>query len=77
VRAVQRLLDVDGAELGRLAEAQPLLLDRSHVEEALTELRNLMGLSAPAAAMALRRDPGAMLRVQRGQRRLGVNPDEM
>lgn len=77
IAAVRELLDVDAGELAELVARQPLLLDREHVEEVLAELARLMRLRPDAAAANLRRDPGVMLRVERGQRRLGVNPDEM
>lgn len=54
--------------------AQPLLLDSEGVSEALEELRRLMPAGTNVQAM-LMRDPDSILRVQRGQRRIGLNPD--
>lgn len=54
--------------------AQPLLLDSEGVAEALEELQRLMPDGTDVQAMLLR-NPDNILRVQRGQRRIGLNPD--
>jgi hypothetical protein len=56
------------------AQAQPLLLDAECVAEALRELRRLMPAGTDVCGMLLR-DPAYLLRVQRGQKRIGVHPD--
>lgn len=60
-------------EVDRLVQEFPVLLDVEGVEEVLEEMRRLM----PAADVQglLRRDPSWIMRVQRGQKRLGQHPD--
>eukprot|EP00892_Ulva_mutabilis_P000923 jgi/Ulvmu1/10831/UM007_0005.1 len=86
IAKVEALLDVKPA--GQVAEghaqsaesfaaavlAQPLLLDSEGVSEALEELLRLMPAGTNVQAM-LMRDPDYILRVQRGQKRIGLNPD--
>jgi hypothetical protein len=62
------------AHFHRIVERQPLFLDSEGVKEALAELKRLMPKNTDAREMLLR-DPSYLLRVQRGQRRIGVNPD--
>jgi hypothetical protein len=57
-------------------QAQPLLLDSECVGEALAELERLFPASTNVKHMLLR-DPAYMLRVQRGQNRIGVHPDSI
>lgn len=67
--------DVRSAETFAAAiAAQPLLLDSEGVAEALGELARLMPAGTDVHAM-LMRDPDHILRVQRGQKRIGLNPD--
>lgn len=54
--------------------AQPLLLDSEGVAEALVELQRLMPGGTDVQAMLLR-NPDSILQVQRGQSRIGLNPD--
>lgn len=66
---------VQSAEsLAAAIAAQPLLLDSEGVSEALKELERLMPPGTNVQAM-LMRDPDHILRVQRGQKRIGLNPD--
>lgn len=69
---MKELLQLD--DLSALAEQQPAFLDSEGVREALNEVKRLMPEATDASAM-LRRDPSFLLRVQRGQRYLGENPD--
>lgn len=83
---VQRMLGVkapgevdtaspDSAEMFAAAvQEQPLLLDSECVGEALGELERLFPATTNVKHMLLR-DPAYLLRVQRGQRRIGVHPD--
>lgn len=59
--------------LCRLVEVQPLFLVTECVEQALVEIQRLMP-NANAAALLVS-DPDWLLRVQRGQRWLGLHPD--
>lgn len=55
-------------------QEQPLLLDSERVGEALEELERLFPATTNVKHMLLR-DPAYLLRVQRGQSRIGVHPD--
>lgn len=84
--AVRRMLGVkepgkvdsaapDSAErFAAAVQEQPLLLDSECVEEALAELERLFPANTNVRHMLLR-DPAYLLRVQRGQRRIGAHPD--
>jgi hypothetical protein len=84
---VRRMLDVkepgevDSGDPGSsesfaaAVQAQPLLLDSECVEETLKELELLF--ARKNVANMLLRDPSYMLRVQRGQKRIGVHPDAL
>ena len=66
-------LDATKGSIDHLQE-QPLLLDSECVGEALGELERLLPSTTNVRHMLLR-DPAYLLRVQRGQRRIGVHPD--
>jgi hypothetical protein len=72
VAKVKRLLNVDC--IARVVESEPRLLDSEIVEEALAELERLMPDGTNCRAMLLN-DTSILFRVQRGQKRIGENPD--
>jgi hypothetical protein len=72
IAKVKELMQLD--DISALAEQQPAFLDSDGVSDALLEIKRLMPTGTDASAM-LRRDPSFLLRVQRGQRYLGENPD--
>eukprot|EP01025_Chloroclados_australasicus_P047425 TRINITY_DN5306_c0_g1_i2.p2 TRINITY_DN5306_c0_g1~~TRINITY_DN5306_c0_g1_i2.p2 ORF type:complete len:243 (-),score=38.61 TRINITY_DN5306_c0_g1_i2:360-1088(-) len=71
---VKQLMGMD--DISGLIEQEPRFLDSEGVEEALIELKRLLGEKTDVRRV-LRKDPSYLLRVQRGQKRLGENPDEM
>ena len=57
----------------RLVEQEPCFLDHAHVSEVLAEMARLLpGLDVRRTLLA---DPGWLMRVERGPRRLGEHPD--
>lgn len=58
----------------RLVETQPLFLVTECVQEVLAEIQRLIPGQQNAAALLVS-DPDWLLRVQRGQKWLGLHPD--
>ncbi|PSC71746.1 ATP-dependent zinc metalloprotease FTSH mitochondrial [Micractinium conductrix] len=72
---VARLAQLLGehADIDALVTAQPRFLDAELVGEVLSELRRLMPAADPVATLL--GDPSWLLRVERGRKRLGDDPD--
>lgn len=72
---LQRLRSLLGpsADIDALVVKQPRFLDAELVDEVLAELRRLMPAVDPVATLL--NDPSWLLRVERGRRRLGDDPD--
>ncbi|KAL4420714.1 hypothetical protein ABPG75_010370 [Micractinium tetrahymenae] len=68
-----RLLLGPSADIDALVMQQPRFLDAELVDEVLAELRRLMPALDPVATLL--RDPAWLLRVERGRKRLGDDPD--
>ena len=67
-------MKVGDADMAALVQQQPGFLDCEGVQQAIEELERLMPSGTDTLAM-LRNDPSFLLRLQRGQKYLGENPD--
>lgn len=74
VARVKELMHVGDADMAALVQQQPGFLDCEGVQQAIEELARLMPQGTDTLAM-LRNDPSFLLRLQRGQKYLGENPD--
>eukprot|EP01023_Acetabularia_acetabulum_P061815 TRINITY_DN751_c0_g2_i1.p1 TRINITY_DN751_c0_g2~~TRINITY_DN751_c0_g2_i1.p1 ORF type:complete len:235 (-),score=28.48 TRINITY_DN751_c0_g2_i1:364-1068(-) len=72
VEIVKELMQME--DISSLIEREPRFLDSEGVEEALRELNRLLGNQVNIRDM-LFKDPSYLLKVERGQKRLGENPD--
>lgn len=73
--ALQALLGIDAVKADSIVERFPSFLDQQHVLEVLEEMGRFMGGTAEGLKATLANDPSWLLRVERGQQRLGINPD--
>lgn len=74
VERLPRLLGIPPEEVDRLVQQQPRFLEPDLVEEVLQELGRLFHGSTDPRKLLVN-DPTWLLRAERGQRRLGDNPD--